>query len=133
MAKYYVEDNSATGTFWYKDPEMEIRHRVGGPAIESAIGYKAWYKNGKLHREDGPAMELANGTKLWYKNGKLHREDGPAVEYPNGTCEYWLNGQVYFTKEEWEAGLQPAEELTVGQIEQLLGKRIKVIKENGDD
>ncbi len=104
MTKYYVEVDDAATTRWYKDPEMKIRHRVGGPAIDYVCGYKAWYIDGKSHREDGPAVELANGDVL-----------------------YWLNN-VCLSKEQWEQALRPAEELTIGQIESLLGKRIKVVK-----
>ncbi len=68
--------------------EQNQLHRVDGPAIESANGYKEWWQNGKLHRDDGPAAEWANGDKVWYQNGKLHRVDGPAVEYANGYKEW---------------------------------------------
>lgn len=131
MAKYYVDVNE-NGTYWHKDEEMWILHREDGPAIEYASGSKSWYKDGKIHREDGPAVVSAGGYKYWKINGDYHREDGPAVEYANGTCEYWLNGKYYLTKDQWEAALRP-EELTVVQIEQLLGKRIKIIKESCDD
>ncbi len=149
MAKYYVEV-TAYGTVWHNDPEMKIRHREGQPAVEDSYGGKYWYKEGKLHREDGPAIEHENGNKMWYLNGHVHREDGPAIanssgykawykdggyhrddgparEFPNGRVEYWLNGD-HLTKDQWEAATRPPEELTVAQIEQLLGKRIKVIK-----
>ncbi len=127
MAKYYV-NVERIGTFQYKDPEMQIQHCEHGPAIEYAGGDKYWYKHDMRHRDDGPAIELANGTKLWWINGKCHREDGPAVEYADGKVEYWLKGKFYFTKEEWEAAIRPVEEMTVAQIEQQLGKRIKIIK-----
>ncbi len=151
MAKYYVDVNEVNrGTFWYKDEAMKIRHRDGGPAIEWANGDKHWYIDGKLHREGGPAIEWANGDKFWYidgnidrldypavewangdkewyKNNVLHREDGPAVEFANGDVQYWLNNQR-LTKEEWEAATRPPEEMTVAEIEKLLGKKIKIIK-----
>ncbi len=103
MAKYYV-NVSSFGTFWYKDPEMKIRHR-----------------------EDGPAMEWINGDKSWWIDGKVHRLDGPAIEHATG-IKYWFKDGERLTKEEWEVAIRPVEELTVAQIEQLLGKRIKVIK-----
>ncbi len=126
MTKYYVNVNE-DGIHWYKDPEMKIRHQIGGPAVECSNGDKFWYIDGNIDRLDYPAVEWANGDKEWWVDDKLHREDGPAVEYPNGDIEYWLNGEQ-MTKQQWEAGLRPVEELTVGQIEQLLGKKIKIIK-----
>ncbi len=147
MAKYYVEANT-NGTHWYKDPEMKIHHREDGPAIEWANGNKEWYKDGKFDRVGGPAIELTDGTKSWYKdgerhrddgpaaigadgykawwiNGDLHREDGPAVEYPNGNIQYWLKGNR-LTADQWNDAITP-KELTVAEIEQLLGMRIKVV------
>ncbi len=149
MAKYYVEVDEY-GTFWYKDPEMKFLHREhdpaiewangdkswlidgslhreGGPAMEKLDGYKVWYNKGLLHREDGPAMEDADGGKYWYLNGKLHRVGGPAVIMANGQVEYWLDNEM-LTKDQWEARTQRVEELTIAQIEQLLGKRVKIIK-----
>ena len=95
-------------------------HREGGPAVEPADGYKAWYRNGlrhredgpaiewdsgkrtewhnsegQLHREDGPALELANGSKHWFVNDERHREDGPAIEYADGSKHWYLNGQPH--------------------------------------
>jgi hypothetical protein len=90
----------------------------------NAYGTKSWYLNGELHRDDGPAVEFANGTKCWYLNGKLHREDGPAVEYANGDKRWYLNGEEV-TEEEV---MNPAEEMTMEEICQALGKNVKVIK-----
>ena len=56
----------------------------------------------------------------------MHREDGPAVEWAGGE-RWYLNGKE-LTEEEFNMRTRPAEELTVAQIEQLLGKRIKVVK-----
>ena len=86
-----------------------------------------WKLNGKLHREDGPAIEYAEGNKWWYLNGKLHREDGPAVEYADGT-KFWFINDVELSEQQFIRATQPAQELTVAQIEQLLGKRIKIVK-----
>ena len=36
-------------------------------------GNKRWYLNDELHRIDGPAIEFANGYKAWYFNGLYHR------------------------------------------------------------
>ena len=90
-------------------------------------GDRYWYLNGNLHREDGPAIENADGTRFWYLNGKCHREDGPAIEYADGTREWWLNGAEY-TKKEFNKKTVKAKELTVAEIESLLGYQIKVVK-----
>ena len=90
-------------------------------------GDKCWYLNGKYHREDGPAFECANGTKEWRLNGNLHREDGPAVEYANGDKSWYLNGKR-LTESEHAAATKPVKELTVAEIEALLGYAVKVVK-----
>ena len=90
-------------------------------------GTKYWYLNDKLHREDGPAIELVNGSKFWYLNAKLHREDGPAIEYANGGKYWCLNGK-HLTQEEHRARMSPAKELTVAEVEKLLGHRVKIVK-----
>jgi antitoxin component YwqK of YwqJK toxin-antitoxin module len=149
MAQYTTIINY--GKFYYKDAKMEILHREDGPAIEWADGSKSWYLNGELHREGGPAAECANGTKEWYRDGKRHREDGPAVEYAdagkswykdgelhreggpaieyaNGDISWYLNGE-YLSEAEFLRRTQPAKELTVAEIEKLMGHRVKVIKE----
>ena len=95
--------------------------------VEIANGGQFWYHNDQLHNEQGPAVVLVSGTKYWYLNGELHREDGPAVEYANGTKDWWINGKK-LTEEEYRTQTQPAKELTVAEIEKLLGHRVKVIK-----
>ena len=90
-------------------------------------GTKFWYLNGKYHREDGPACEYAHGTKLWFLNGEYHREDGPAVEYADGSKYWYLNGK-HLTQEEHRARMSPAKELTVAEVEKLLGHRVKIVK-----
>ena len=92
-----------------------------------ADGTKHWHLNGKCHREDGPAVEYADGTKSWYLNGKCHREDGPAVEWADGTKSWFLNGE-YLTQEEHQSATNPAKELTVAEIEKLLGHQVKIVK-----
>jgi hypothetical protein len=92
-----------------------------------ANGTKFWYLNGKYHREDGPAAEYANGTKFWHLNGKYHREDGPAVEYAHGTKSWYLNG-IKMTEQEHRARMSHVKELTVAEIEKLLGHKVKVVK-----
>nr|QMP83504.1 MAG: hypothetical protein [Caudoviricetes sp.] len=90
-------------------------------------GSRYWLLNGKLHREDGPAMEFTNGNRYWYLNGQLHREDGPAFEYADGDRYWYLNGEEY-TKKEFNKKTAKAKELTVAEIELLLGYQIKVVK-----
>jgi hypothetical protein len=111
-------------TKWELDGKF---HRVGGPAIEYATGTKEWCINGELHREGGPAIEFSDGDKYWYLNGKRHRENGPAVECANGSKKWYLNGKR-MTEEEHRIRTQPAVEMTVAEIEQLLGKRVKITK-----
>ena len=90
-------------------------------------GNKEWFLNGDWHREDGPAIELTNGDKLWYINGELHREDGPAIEWADGDKCWYLDGKEY-TEQEFLAKTNPVKELTVAEIEKLLGYSVKVIK-----
>ena len=89
-------------------------------------GTKFWFLDGDLHREDGPAIEYPDGSKHWCLNGKLHREDGPAFESFTGTKEWWLNGIIY-SEEEYYNQLKPVKELTVNEIEALLGHKIKIV------
>ena len=83
-----------------------------------------WRLDGKLHREGGPAIEYASGSRSWYRHGKPHCEDGPAVEWANGDVEYWLNGKQVTRTDV----MGSAKELTVAQIEELLGHKVKVAK-----
>lgn len=108
---------------WHVDGK---RHRLSGPAIEYADGSKFWYVDGKIHRMDGPAAEWADGTKFWYVDGKLHRLDGPAVEHANGT-KYWFIDDVKLTEKQFKERTAPVKELTIGDIEKLLGYKVKVI------
>jgi hypothetical protein len=90
-------------------------------------GDRWWYLNDKRHREDGPAIEYSNGSRWWYLNGKLHREDGPAMEFTNGTRRWYLNDEEY-TEEEFNEKTAKVKELTVAEIEKLLGYSVKVVK-----
>jgi hypothetical protein len=121
MIEYKVKVYENGDQAWHLNGKL---HREDGPAYIRAAGYRAWWLNGKRHREDGPAVIWASGTQEWWLNDKLHREDGPARIYANGTQEWWLNG-----KEVTEAAvMQPTKELTVAEVEQLLGYRIKIVK-----
>lgn len=122
MIEYIVRIDDKGNKYWFLNG---LYHREDGPAVEFASGCKFWYRNDNLHREDGPALEFANGSKSWYLYGELHREDGPAIEYANGTKEWWLNGKE-LTEIEFNARTK-SKELTINQIEQLLGYKIKVV------
>lgn len=88
-------------------------------------GTRRWYnQEGNIHREDGPAVEWTDGSNWWYINGNVHREDGPAIEDVNGEKIWYINGQE-LTEEEFNN--RNNKELTVNEIEQLLGYKIKVV------
>ena len=68
-----------------------------------------------------------DGSKFWYLNDKLHREDGPAIEYANGIKYWYLKGKL-LPQEEHQKRMNPAKELTVAEVEKLLGYRVKIVK-----
>ena len=125
--KYYVTVDAMGNTRWHKDAKCEILHRENGPAIEWADGSKEWLQNNQLHRENGPAVEHISGAKWWYKDGQLHRENGPAIEYADGSKSWWINDKR-LTKAEFLKATQPVVEMTVADIEKLVGKRVKIVK-----
>ena len=127
VKKYYVTVDDAGTTCWYKDAKHSIRHRDGGPAIEYANGCKEWWQNDQYHRTDGPAIEYADGSKEWWQNDQCHRTDGPAVIYPDGSQWWYLNDRP-LTEAEFLKATQPAVEMTVADVEKLLGKRVKIVK-----
>jgi hypothetical protein len=91
--------------------------------IIDKYGTECWYKNGKHHREDDkPAIVYADGTQFWYFDGKLHRESGPAVIYTDGHEELWYKNGVL------KPNPKKVKELTVGDIEELLGHRVKIVR-----
>ena len=105
IKKYYVTVDDEGATRWYKDAKCKV-----------------------LHRENGPSVEYTNdGIMYWHQNGLLHRTDGPAVEWCNGTKEWYINGEE-LTEAEFLAATQPTVEMTVADIEKLVGKRVKIIK-----
>ena len=126
MITYKVTVNDY-GTIRWRNEKDQL-HREDGPAMECANGDKFWYRNNQRHREDGPANEYADGNKTWYLNGKLHRVDGPAMECANGSKFWYLNG-VWMTKENHARATSPIKELSVSEIEKLLGYSVKIIKE----
>lgn len=66
-----------------------------------------------------------NGSKFWWLNEELHREDGPAIEWSDGRKEWHLNG-VELSEQEFNTRMK-TKELTINQIEELLGYKIKVV------
>jgi len=70
----YIHINEYGDKRYYKDRKMHMLHRLDGPAIECADGYKSWWIDGRPHRLDGPAIEYACGYKAWYVDGKLLSE-----------------------------------------------------------
>jgi len=104
MKEQYIHTNKNGVKFYYKDREMTIAHRLDGPAIEYANGYKAWYVDDKLHRLDGPAIEDADGDKAWYVDGKC------------------------LTEVEFNALTAPALELTLEQIASKFGVDVNKVK-----
>ena len=125
MKTYEVKVHDNGDIYWYLNGKL---HREDGPAAEYVDGNKYWYLNGKRHREDGPAIEFANGDKHWYLNDKLRHEDGPAIEFANGDKFWYLNG-VICTEAEFNAKMHPVKELSVADIENLLGFKVKIVKE----
>ena len=123
--KYHIEvDNE--GTRFYYNSAGQL-HRTDGPAIEWGNGNKSWYQNGQLHRTDGAAIEWWDGDKRWYQRGQRHRIDGPAVVYADGSKVWCINDKV-MTEAEFLAATQPTVEMTVADVEKLVGKRVKIIK-----
>ena len=104
VKKYYVTVDEAGTICWYKDAKCKTPHRENGPAIERADGHKEWWQNGQRHRIDGPAVVYADGSKVWCINDKA------------------------MTEAEFLAATQPTVEMTVADVEKLLGKRVKIIK-----
>jgi len=124
MQEYTVKVASNGNQSWYQDSEL---HRIDGPAVTYDNGDQCWYQNGQRHRTDGPAAIWADGSQCWYQNGALHRTDGPAAIWASGD-QYWYLDGVEVTQEEHARRTSPAKELTVAEIEKLLGYSVKVIK-----
>ena len=127
VKKYYVTVDDLGNSRWYKDARCKVLHRENGPAVVCTNGHKEWWQNGLLHRIDGPAIEWWDGDKRWYQNGQRHRIDGPAVMYANGSKAWYINDKA-MTEAEFLAATQPTVEMTVAEVEKLVGKRVKIIK-----
>ncbi len=99
-------------------------HRIDGPAVEFANGDKEWWVNGQRHRIGGPAYETSYGV-TWWQHGELHRIDGPAIERSNGDKEWYIKG-IEYTEAEYHKAMAPVKELTMPELEKLLGHKVKI-------
>ena len=72
-------------------------------------------------------VKVTDEKAEWYFEGNRHRLDGPAIECANGRKEWWVEdrkmSEVKFNS------LVKVKELSVKEIEKLLGYPVKVIKE----
>jgi hypothetical protein len=107
---------------WYVEDKL---HRLDGPAVEGADAYKAWYVDGKLHRLDGPAIEYAD-NKAWYVDGKRHRLDGPAIEYANGSKSWYVDGKK-MTEKEFNEYIKPKPSCE-GKVVEVDGVKYRLVK-----
>ena len=127
IKKYFVSEDKFGNIGWYKDAACTILHREDGPAFVTFDGTEYWYQNGLRHREDGPAVKYTTGSEEWYMNGKRHRMDGPAIMYDTDYRFWYINGTP-MTEAEFLSATQPVVEMTVADVEKLLGKRVKIVK-----
>ena len=110
---------------WFEISDQDyIWYKLQGYNIDADTDQVIWLLDGKYHREDGPAHISQDGYRAWHLNGKLHREDGPAVIWASGRQAWYLNGKEVTE----EAVMQPTKELTVAEVERLLGYSVKIIK-----
>ena len=124
MQTYKVTVDKNKTICWYNDKDQ--LHRLDGPAVEHANGYKEWRVNGKLHRLDGPAVEYADGDKAWFVDDKPHRLDGPAIEYANG-YKAWYVDDKQMTEEEFNAYIKPKPSCE-GKVVEVDGIKYKLVK-----
>ena len=75
----YVVTVDKDVTRWFK-PDGNTPHRLNGPAVECADGYKAWWVDGLRTRLDGPAIEEPDGRKFWYIENWEYDEKGFIAE-----------------------------------------------------
>ena len=127
MKTQYIKINEYGTKHYYSDAAMKILHRIDGPAIEFADGYKAWHVNDKLHRLDGPAVELSSGNKEWWVDGKIHRLDGPAIEYTDGNNLWYIDGK-YLSEKEFIRLTAKEIVLTMDQIAAKFGISVEQLK-----
>ena len=124
MQEYTVTVDEDSTQHWYQNG---LLHRLDGPAVIRADGTQHWYQNGQVHRLDGPAYIYSNGSQRWYQNGQRHRLDGPAVICADGS-QYWYLEGVNVTQKAHALRTRPVKELTVAEIEALLGYAVKIVK-----
>jgi len=70
MENYTEKEVDANGNVHYYN-NIELYHRLDGPAIEWCDGGKEWYINGELHKKKGPAV-CTQELKQWWLYGKLY-------------------------------------------------------------
>jgi len=88
--------------------DEEIKNSAPTLTIDSR-GNRVWTNSeGNFHRLDGPALDYANGYKAWYQNGKRHRTDGPAIKYGDGYKAWHLNGE-HLTEQEFNEKTKKSE------------------------
>jgi hypothetical protein len=124
MQTYKVTVDENKNIRWYNDKDEY--HRLDGPAIEYANGYKEWCVEGKLHRLDGPAVECPDGTKAWWVKGKLHRLDGPAIEYADGSKVWYVDGKK-MTEKEFNEYIKPKSSCE-GKVVEVDGVKYRLVK-----
>ena len=89
-----------SGSVYYRTKEeIQVPHRMKGPAVIRKDGHEYWYKNGLLHRVNGPAVIYPDGTEFWLQEGELHRLDGPAVTYADGGICWYIEGTGHTYRE----------------------------------
>lgn len=126
MKTYTVKIDDAGTEQWF-DERGEL-HRHNGPALIYANGEQQWYKHGLMHRDGAPAIVAPFGYERWYVNGKKHREDGPAVTDTDGSKMWFINGEQ-MSEEAFNNRNKPRE-LSVAEIEVLLGFKVKIINKS---
>jgi len=120
--------------FYINEAELVVRGKII-PLYFEAVPGREWVgltaeevekivdDNTQEHKMIEYTVQVDSHYTKWYLNKKLHREDGPAVEHTNGNKEWYLNG--YEVPE--ESVMKPVKQLTVAEIEALLGHKIEVI------
>ena len=124
---YYTYENSFLDGIRQENGPACPAPKVLTYTVKVGDKYEHWFLNDTIHREDGPAVIDSEGTKQWYRNGLRHREDGPAIEYTDGSNRWYLNG-IWLLESEFNARMNPVKELTVAEIEKLLGYSVKIVK-----
>ena len=122
MTPQYIEIDSTCNKKYYKDKEMTIFHREGGPAIEYNDGLRYWFIDGKYHRVGGPAIEHNGGLQIWCIDGKRHRENGPAIIRVNGSKLWYIHGK-HMTEKEFDDRNNSCE----GKVVEVDGKKYKLV------